>query len=402
MIQTESVLKRTKKIDEIFGFLLNEAMSKHYSILNGEMGKALFMVNYFHFKKDQRALNKFLDIIKTISSNLQSFVNPMIGSLSMGITGFGWLLAHVEKHGLADIKATKLLKQLDEVILSKSLEMLNEGNYDYLHGGLGGGMYFLNRGNNKKNHLILSKILNDLETKAVEFGNNMAWKNCDLITKKLKNDYNLGLSHGIPSILMFLIGCYEIDLEKERTKQLIEKTANFLFSSSQDSSLGSYYGVKIDTSDPSVRPSRLSWCYGDLGVIYSLLRANNILKRTDISRFTSEVLDFQFKRTEPKKELVLDAGFCHGASGVAHMFHKIYELTSNKECQKIANYWIDVTMSMDTFKDAPVGYKSYQYNRDPLWKHDSGLIEGVPGIGLALMSSVSSVKVFWDELFLLN
>src|SRR5260221_5651932 len=97
---------------------------------------------------------------------------------------------------------------------------------------------------------------------------------------------------------------------------LIETTAKYIISCKKDlSSSHSYFPSRVGSLDPS----RLGWCYGDLGICCALWQSLPIINDSSLPEFISEVLRHAATRREFDKTRILDDGFCHGSSGVAHI-----------------------------------------------------------------------------------
>jgi len=57
---------------------------------------------------------------------------------------------------------------------------------------------------------------------------------------------------------------------------------------------------------------------------------------------------------------------------------------------------------MTKFEDGLAGFKSWRTEEYGGLSNDLGFLEGIAGIGLALISSISDIEPAWDECLLLN
>ena len=119
--------------------------------------------------------------------------------------------------------------------------------------------------------------------------------------------------------------------------------------------------------------------------------ASKSLKRNDWAEEAKTILIHSSKRRDLNENGVIDACFCHGASGIAHIFHRMYKETELDECGEAARYWMEKTIEMSKFKDGLAGYKVWR--RDNGFENDAGLLEGIAGIGLALLSYHSEMAI---------
>ena len=80
----------------------------------------------------------------------------------------------------------------------------------------------------------------------------------------------------------------------------------------------------------------------------------------------------------------------------------MYNYTQRDEFKQAALYWFDQTLKMAKFEDGLAGYKTWRSIEYGGWQNDYGLLTGIAGIGLALISAVSDIEPAWDECLLLS
>lgn len=71
------------------------------------------------------------------------------------------------------------------------------------------------------------------------------------------------------------------------------------------------------------------------------------------------------------------------------------------ECKHAAAYWIEQTLDMAKFTDGLAGYKTWQGGVLG-YETRYGLLEGIAGIGLVLLSYYYEIEPTWDECLLLS
>ncbi len=122
--------------------------------------------------------------------------------------------------------------------------------------------------------------------------------------------------------------------------------------------------------------SRLAWCYGDLGVALALRKAARALDSDDWASASSEAVRTAASASI-EASLVVDAGLCHGAAGVALVFSNF---TDEPLAIEAANRWWSLVARF-AFTTRAVG-----------------LLEGLAGIALALESRITGSRE-WARLY---
>ncbi|MCL2040441.1 MAG: hypothetical protein FWG84_00185 [Bacteroidales bacterium] len=74
--------------------------------------------------------------------------------------------------------------------------------------------------------------------------------------------------------------------------------------------------------------------------------------------------------------------------------------TRMPEFKNAADYWFDQTIKMSIFADGLVGYKTWKGKEG--WINSYGSLDGIAGIGLALLTYCYEVEPTWDECLLLS
>ena len=103
------------------------------------------------------------------------------------------------------------------------------------------------------------------------------------------------------------------------------------------------------------------------------------------------------KRRDLQDNFVQDAGLCHGTAGIGHIFYRMWWNTRMPEFKAAADYWFEQTLKMARFPDGLAGFKAWHSEKYGGWVKDYGLLEGVSGIGLALLTYYYEIEPAWDE-----
>ena len=145
-------------IENINKELISSGLSDNIGLHGGTSGIALFMAYYDRIilkqkKVSQRVFNIMKHNIECIDSGNRQ------PSICSGISGFGWLCEHLRKLGMLNRVDIEFLDDLDIFLHRRMIHDIKARNYDFLHGAIGIGTYFLSRFDKKEvqAYLIVSK-----------------------------------------------------------------------------------------------------------------------------------------------------------------------------------------------------------------------------------------------------
>lgn len=378
--------------------LNSDIIDKHrnYSLLSGKTGIALYFFYFSRYSKSQEFNDKAFKIMEEVINELNS--QGSIFTFAGGIAGIGWTIEHLNREGFIECDTNEVLSEIDEILFKSMIYELKRGNYDYLHGALGIALYFVVRfKSNTKIKSYLEFIILEMELASKNNGNNTIWEST-LSSENGLRGYNLSLSHGLSSIISILRKIYDLGIQMDKTEILIINSLNFL--QKYFGTLGDkcYFPSWIVNNTPKGF-KRLAWCYGDLGTNFTLFQIANKFKNMKLISQSLAILISLSKERNLIENSVNDAGFCHGSVGIAHIFKILYKQTNESCFHNAANYWFDKTVEFSHFTDGYAGYKQY---RPFGYVPSIDLLEGIAGIGLALISAVSDIEPAWDECLLLS
>ena len=141
--------------------------------------------------------------------------------------------------------------------------------------------------------------------------------------------------------------------------------------------------------------SRLAWCYGDLGIAYTIYQASKTFKNIQLTQHAYKILIDTTKRKTQDNTLIFDAGICHGTSGVAHFYYRLWKETSDIRFKSACDYWIKNTIQFLTSGTSKLNLKMHNPVTKEFENAPDTLLEGSPGIGLALISHLTGFTS-WD------
>lgn len=379
---------------------LNGVVLSDISLLGGDLGILLF---YLSREDNDGFQNKFQQLYQ-INNNAEK-----VFTFCNGFSGYGWFLQQLVAEKLLNkSEVEELLLQIDELTHNATQKYFKINNHDFLHGSVGSAFYLMDRFKedaNAKKYLL--EILNNLNYIKKVTKKGIYWESEKNKYNKDTPLINFSLSHGLASKIVLFSKLIKNNIETELSTELLTESIQFLFSNKNEScSISSYpSGVnKIgnNTYSSNTNYSRLSWCYGDLGLSIALWQAGEALNDDVIKQEAINICLHTTKRKTPEETGIVDAGICHGTAGVAHIYNRMFRYTQKQEFKIACDYWIKETLNMATFKDGFAGYKSYK-GEEKGWNNSCNLLDGVAGIGLVLHSYLHPEdEPTWDRCLLLS
>ena len=365
------------------------------SLMGGDSGVVLFKIYYLKHIK-QNDLNDIETTIQELSELSISYNN--ISSFCSGQAGINWFFNFLCKKGYIDKRDYKLIGATDNLLAEISLEYLRMGCYDFLHGALGIAHHLLYT----KNKTLKSFFKDFLDGIIALMGKeNPILYDFDFDLFVLDtNKANPSLSHGMASVLKFCMECYQNGIYKRKSKFIAKKIIDFLLANVNVDHSYCYFPSIYDLTTNEDQQSRLSWCYGDLTIAYIIYQYGLLFDDKVVEKTALEILYHSSKRRSLNESGVNDAGFCHGTAGVAYIFSKLWKKTNYPIFYDASQYWFQKTIDYSIHKDGIAGYKKFD-NISKAWVNDSSLLEGVAGIGLAIISHLFE-DYSWDYCLMLN
>jgi hypothetical protein len=396
-------LEIEKKIDQIYiSIKKNLDKVSNVKLYEGKIGIYLFLVYYDLFKEQRKlSINDTLnDLIKEINSLESKNIYSVIPYPELG-----WFMYHLLENKIINFDVRPYFVDIEQELLDVYKYFIETGRYDCLNGGIIFGLFFLNYSNyyNTSDDFLLT-ILGLIKKKALSKDNMIRWKS-KINFETAEEGYNIGVAHGIPGILLFLLKIQKRMGENE-LYQIIEGTCNFIISQIQDINIyNSYFsGVASDYTNYN-RNTRLGWCYGDLSVGYALYMASKSNKKLNpVKNIALRILSHTTSRKDLQSAGVNDASICHGSAGIALIYNRLYNLSSLDIFKFSAQNWYSKTLEMSIFDNNQyAGFYNKVINNENTNELDKNLsfLNGISGIGLSLISSITTIEPKWDDCLLL-
>lgn len=330
---------------------------------------------------------------------------PMGVSLYGGFTGVAWAVQHL--HGLLTGTAADLCSEIDLALEGYLSRSPWREDYDLINGLVGIGIYCLERVNSPTAVRCMELIVERLAELAETAENGLRWFTSPSLFPQQQGElyprgyYNLGLAHGVPGIIALLGRTQAAGIAQEKVGMLLEGAVRWVMRQQLADAQSSFASVVCPEQPPS--NCRLAWCYGDAGVAAALFLA---ARCTGERSWEQQALVIARKAAarEPQTCGVVDACFCHGSAGLAHVFHRFYRATQEEVFSQAARHWIESTLAFRKPGEEAAGYLFRTVNENGGFEGQPrlGILEGIAGIGLSLLAAVTSIEPCWDRILMVD
>lgn len=398
MINMDNVIE--ERIESIGKFYLkdyiNDSQQSYISLHGGRGGSVLIQYLYFIHTKEKSYKDE-------INKNIEFLIHELEKSKSIsftfcnGLAGIGWLLLFLSEKKIILLNNDEFFEDID-YCLSKTLDnFLHMRNFDLLHGAMGVAFYFLKRGD----YYHVEKMINFLFNSCEEVENETKWRRF-ADSQSFENFYDFGLAHGQASILYFLGKCCKYRVLHEKCEKMIMGIVNFYLNNTQNLDIaGSYFPKEITCQEyksqrNKVSRSRLAWCYGDLGILHTLILVTGwVGLKVHREKFEKMLVNVSSRR-DAAETLVQDAQFCHGSSGVSYLYLSAYRLTGNKVFKNASNYWLNQVLKAGKNGRGDSGYLFSDVEHG--WADAVDILGGLGGVALLLLTHKHPDYTHdWDE-----
>ncbi|MCL1121371.1 lanthionine synthetase LanC family protein [Shewanella seohaensis] len=396
----QSILARQALCDITSALVENTEKSieeQGVGLLTGLAGQQLYLWQLHKKFPELASQNEFSARMTIIDEQL-----PFLHSepaFSYGLTGIAWLyeyFLHGENYQIEFNNNT-------DILLLQYLEQEHwDGELEFIRGLSGFSVYIARRKNAELGLPLARAILKNLKNHWHSFNDGMgAWevsKNSFFRFNKTTSEpeFNLGLAHGVPSIIAALIPLLTHHELHNEISNLLEGSCRWLIQQQQASK-------KLDSCFSYITghpcQSRLGWCYGDATIALTLLRTGKELNNNDfILAGESIALKSAVRRLESSQ--IQDTGICHGSAGLALIFEVITHYYNNTIISNAAQYWFEYTL--EQYKTTGLdGFNAVREVDSTICTlPDYSLLGGYAGIGLMLLTAFTKETNWLDALLL--
>lgn len=405
--------QRSSKIEEIYNLLMDclqrEQLNEYgISLFEGAPGIALFLYQYAQYmsskKKDcYAAINLIIeDAFDYISETPDVKI-----SYCDGIIGILWLTQFLRKHGVIEMDADDIPGDMIQELSNYSLsQTTTQFNCDLLHGGFGFWAFLLASEDLPEQSKLIRQQLDALDKIKIPVETGMNWRmEPGIFQGEDQNNLpvdpvtstHLGLAHGICSILVLLAKTNVKGLFLKETADLLHQGLMHLRSLKLKNTTNGYSYPMVVLNGTPQKGNRLAWCNGDLCVAQAFWMGWKATRKEAYKKEALAIVNTCIQ-LDKSRSGVADAGLCHGTAGIAQILRQFYWETNERSYALASDEWITETLKMASFPDGYAGFKTYRSMAYGGAQPEYGLLSGITGIGLTLLSSLSDKPTKWDSM----
>jgi lantibiotic modifying enzyme len=311
------------------------------------------------------------------------------GSLSAGFTGVAWtaeLLCDDDGADGSDVDAA-----LEALVAARPYG----DHFDLMAGLAGIAVYALERLPRGSAQRILANVVGALDAASVPRAEGLAWRtDRALRPEPLRADtpeWDLGVAHGTPGVIAVLgrvCASEASPATRKRARKLLDRAVAWLLAQQLPEGSGGAFPI----ASGGRGPARAAWCYGDPGVAAALIVAARCTGEMEWARAAKRIAIAAAARDE-RACGVDDAGLCHGAAGLGHVYHRLYRATGDERLAEVARQWLMRAVAMGE-SGARFVWEARE-NRERV--SHPGFLSGGGGIALALLAATGDADAAWDR-----
>lgn len=336
-------------------------------------------------------------------------------SLFGGFTGVAWSFAHLKgDDGGVDVGGEEAGRGEDEQFEAVDAALIEavestpwQEHYDLIGGLAGVGLYALARLPHPAAARCLRGVVERMHEQAQSVPEGIAWHTpTRLVPERRRHlspngEYDFGVAHGIGGAIGMLAQACSAGVAEDLARPLVEGAVGWLLAHRIENSPGARFPYDKREGEP-LSPARTAWCYGDPGIAAVLALAGRCLNRPDWEQEATSIA-VEAAQLSPEETSVKDAGLCHGAAGLAHIYNRLYQASGDVRLKDAAVAWLVKTLDYQR-EGGIAGYRAWQTGSDPSgeWLEREGLLEGAAGVALALLAGATDIDPSWDQSLLMS
>lgn len=364
-------------------------------------GILFFLASYEHYEGKEQDLTETL--LLSLYEELPTEEEEDF-SYCRGLTGPFWLLHHLNSRGIISADLGHVISGYLPAAISASRLQVQMGNFDFLQGSTG----------------ICRLLCAYAEEKAVREHLEFFVRRLTAYSKPAQNGSTLPIfhhtqypagadafstAHGTCAIQILLLQIHKAGIMQEECRQLVYETLSFMLGYEKVrtwNGFSSLYPEVVSVGGDISRPSRVSWCYGDISVAMALWQCGRYFREQNWMDRALHILHFNSRRNTPELAGTKDACLCHGSAGNAAIYRRFWMETNDKIFGHCADNWYRLTEAGISSGQQPGVYGISSWQGKNGWTTEWDLLNGSAGVGLSLLGARYAVAQDWDTCLLIS
>jgi hypothetical protein len=356
----------------------------------------------------------------TVAAEGAERLPPLSAGMFGGLTGLAFAAWSLSREAT---RYRRLLATVDDTLLPQvttqadglaqlTIEGVSFGEFDVISGLAGTAAYLLFRREDPGAAAALESALRSLVILASDTGIRPRWwtpahllGDEEMAALYPHGNLNCGLAHGIPGPLAVMALALSHGVVVPGIEEAVDRLVDWLAGYRADDGWGVNwpYAVSLTHGGLPVRDlspeasSRAAWCYGAPGVARALWLAGVARDRPDWRNLAIEAMEAVYRRPVAARRIDSPT-FCHGVAGLLQVtlrFANDTRLPVFTEAAASLTEWL-----LSAFEpDSLLGYRNWEPGGTRV--DQPGLLDGAPGVLLALLAASTDVEPSWDRAFLL-
>jgi hypothetical protein len=300
------------------------------------------------------------------------------------------------------------LAEIDDVLLEYLSPSPWPGPFSLGDGLVGFGVYALERLRRPAAIACLERVIDCLAETAEHRSDGITWASSpswlipELQPERPRPYWDLGLFHGVPGVIALLGRVCAAGVATTRARALLDGAVRWLLNQQVADGRACFPSQLVPGLPPM--PAPLEWCYGDPGVAAGLFGAARGAAEASWEE-SALVIARRAAAWPPQRSGVIQAGLYHGASGLGHVFNRLFQATGEAWLAEAARFWFRRTLEMRSPEGEPAGFFAWGPGPEgaPLtWVDNPRFLTGTTGIALSLLAAATPVEPAWDRVLLLS
>jgi len=207
-----------------------------------------------------------------------------------------------------------------------------------------------------------------------------------------------GLAHGVAGVVAALALALLDGWSAAGLEEGLAQLAGWLVEKQIKDRYGANWSTFLTSPAKDAHGSRAAWCYGVPGIARALYLAGTALGNEALQGEALAAMGGLIAR--PRETWgIASPNVCHGLSGIMQVVLRMYHDTGASQLRQLIEMLADEIFSLYS-PDTIFGFQDK--NVLGQWYDNPRLLEGAPGVALALLAASQPVAPKWDRLLLLS